>query len=40
MDNYIGATTTDQSKSEGRLKVDVGSKRKIIKKYLKKYGKK
>ena len=36
--NYSGPTTTAESASEGRLKVDVG-KRKIIKTILKKHVK-
>ena len=38
--NYSGPTTTTNSQNEGRLKVDVRGKRKILKKILKKhYGK-
>jgi hypothetical protein len=34
--NYTGPTTTSNSSEEGRLKVDVNQKKKIIKKILKK----
>lgn len=38
---YSGPTTTDNSISEGRMKVDVNQKkRKIIKKQIKQHGKK
>ena len=41
LQSYTGATSTANSKSEGRLKVDAGQnkkkKRSIIKKYLKNY---
>lgn len=40
MDNYSGPTTTSTSAQDGRLKVGVSTKKKIIKNKLKKYGKK
>lgn len=40
MDNYSGPTTTANSSEEGRLKVGVSTKKKIIKNKLKRYGKK
>ena len=38
MEQYSGATTTANSASEGRLKVDAGKKRSILKKSIKKIG--
>ena len=38
--NYSGPTTTAHSIAEGRMKVDVGRKKKLLKAKLKKYGKK
>lgn len=35
--NYSGPTTTTNSKQEGRLKVDVSGRKKMLKKILKKY---
>jgi hypothetical protein len=35
--NYTGPTTTANSATEGRLKVGVETKKKIIRKYLKKH---
>jgi len=35
--NYSGPTTTAESKKDGRLKVDVSGRKKMLKKILKKY---
>lgn len=39
MEQYSGATTTANSESEQRLKVDVSQKKKIIRKHLKRNSK-
>ena len=42
LQSYTGATSTANSKAEGRLKIDAGQKKKkrlIIKEYLKNYKK-